>query len=138
MRVMATMQTGVSPIESLDGEDYISLTTFRKDGSPVPTPVWFAVENGTIYVTTLAESYKIKRIRHTPQVTVVPCDVRGNVDKDKTPFAGHATIHPKASAVGEKAGHLLNKKYGLLKRAIDIVNWFRRGEYIFIAITPTN
>jgi PPOX class probable F420-dependent enzyme len=56
---------------------YVSLTTFRRTGVPVSTPVWAAPDGDTRVVWTRADSGKVKRLRHTARVTVGPCDVRG-------------------------------------------------------------
>ena len=56
---------------------YVSLTTFRRSGTAVPTPVWAAPDGDSLIVWTRADSGKVKRLRHTPRVTVAPCDVRG-------------------------------------------------------------
>jgi PPOX class probable F420-dependent enzyme len=56
---------------------YVSLTTFRRTGVPVATPVWAAPDGHSLVVWTRADSGKVKRLRHTSRVTVAPCDVRG-------------------------------------------------------------
>ena len=58
---------------------YVSLTTFRRTGVPVATPVWAAPDGESLIVWTRADSGKVKRLRHTTRVTVAPCDVRGRV-----------------------------------------------------------
>ncbi|GAA2256737.1 PPOX class F420-dependent oxidoreductase [Streptomyces amakusaensis] len=58
---------------------YISLTTFRKDGTGVATPVWFVQEGGKLHVWTNRDSWKVKRLRNDPRVTVTVCDVRGRI-----------------------------------------------------------
>ncbi len=58
---------------------YVSLTTFRRTGAAVPTPVWAAPDGDTLVVWTRADSGKVTRLRHTARVTVAPCDVRGRV-----------------------------------------------------------
>lgn len=63
----------------LQGHKYMSLTTFRKSGKAVPPPIWFAEENGKLYVRTGAHSGKVKRIRNNPQVQLAPCTVRGKI-----------------------------------------------------------
>ena len=69
---------------SLQGQKYINLETFRKNGQGVRTPVWFAgePEQGVpekLYVYSTADSGKAKRIRNNPRVRVAPCDVRGKL-----------------------------------------------------------
>jgi general stress protein 26 len=56
---------------------YLSLTTYRRDGTPVSTPVWFVEEDGRLFVTTTADSYKAKRLRRNPAAMVAPCTARG-------------------------------------------------------------
>lgn len=64
---------------SIRAKKYISLTTFRKTGAGVATPVWFGEENGKLYVMTMSNSGKSKRIRNNPQVLVAHCTIRGKV-----------------------------------------------------------
>ena len=63
----------------LPASRYVSLTTFRRTGEPVATPVWAAPDAEGLVVWTRADSGKVKRLRHTSRVTVAPCDVRGRV-----------------------------------------------------------
>jgi len=58
---------------------YVSLTTFRRTGEPVATPVWAAPDGGSAVVWTRAGSGKVKRLRHTARVTVAPCTARGQL-----------------------------------------------------------
>ena len=69
----------------LSSEPYLSLTTFRRNGTAVPTPVWAAPKDGRLLVWTGAESGKVKRVRHTPAVTVAPCDRGGSLLGDPVP-----------------------------------------------------
>ncbi|WP_199580397.1 PPOX class F420-dependent oxidoreductase [Blastococcus sp. TBT05-19] len=64
----------------LPRSEYVSLTTFRRTGAPVATPVWAAPDGDDLVVWTRADSGKVKRLRHTSRVTVAPCDVRGKVE----------------------------------------------------------
>jgi len=63
----------------LGREQCIALTTFRKTGQAVTTPVWFAERLGTIYVEPHADAGKLKRLRHTARVTLAPCTYSGKV-----------------------------------------------------------
>ena len=56
---------------------YLSLTTYRWDGTPVSTPVWFVEEDGRLFVVTAAHSYKAKRLRRNSAAMVAPCTARG-------------------------------------------------------------
>ena len=63
----------------LDRHRYVSLATFRRNGTEVPTPVWFAAVDGRLYVVSAGDSGKVKRIRSTSRARVAPCDMRGGV-----------------------------------------------------------
>jgi hypothetical protein len=100
-------------------QKYLNLETFKKDGTGVATPLWFAEHDGTIYIYTLANAWKVKRIRNNPRVRIAPCDMRGKLKGD--------WVEAQARIVeGNEAqlGHeLLDKKYGWMKK---IGNWFGR------------
>jgi uncharacterized protein len=64
----------------LDAEPYISLETFKKDGSGVKTPVWCApLDGGRLAVFSAGTAYKVKRVRRDPRFRAAGCDVRGKV-----------------------------------------------------------
>jgi len=62
-----------------DHEKHICLATFKRDGTAVETPVWFAEANGKLYLRTIANSGKVKRIRNNPSVRLAPCTIAGKV-----------------------------------------------------------
>ena len=62
------------------GEKYLNLETYRKNGKAVATPVWFAQDGGVLYIYSLADAGKVKRIRNNPRVRVAPCDMRGKLE----------------------------------------------------------
>lgn len=65
---------------AITDEKYVLLTTFRRNGDAVPTPVWIAaLPDGTAGFTTEIDSGKVKRIRNNPAVTLQPCTMRGRV-----------------------------------------------------------
>jgi len=53
-------------------QKYINLETFRRDGRGVRTPVWFVQDGASLYVRTVADSGKVKRIRNQTQVNISP------------------------------------------------------------------
>src|SRR5882762_11436190 len=73
--------------EGFAGQKYLNLETFKKNGTGVKTPVWFAEDpsagldssDAKLYVYTIGVSGKVKRIRNNPRVKIAPCDVRGRV-----------------------------------------------------------
>jgi len=60
-------------------QKYLNLESVKRDGTPVQTPVWFAEEHGVLYVYTLANAGKVKRIRRNPRIRIAPCTMRGKV-----------------------------------------------------------
>jgi PPOX class probable F420-dependent enzyme len=63
--------------ELLGGRKYCLLTSFRRSGEPVPTPVWFGLAEQRLYFHSEATVGKVKRIKANPRVRVAPCDLRG-------------------------------------------------------------
>ncbi len=74
---------------------YVQLTTFRRTGNPVATPVWVAPAvdgSGDLVVITLDDTGKTKRLTHTPRVELRPCDVRGRVAADAPTYVGEGRV----------------------------------------------
>ncbi|MYW67078.1 PPOX class F420-dependent oxidoreductase [Streptomyces sp. SID8379] len=100
----------MSDIDAVRRATYISLTTYRKDGTPVATPVWqVARGEGELVVVTPADSWKVKRIRRNGAVTVAVCTVRGHVAPDAAVLPGTARLLDEAGTAD--AQKLLAKKY---------------------------
>ena len=93
----------------IQGQKYISLTTFRKTGTGVATPVWFGEEDGKLYVMTISKMGKVKRIRNNPLVQVAPCTIRGKVTGDQ--FAATARLLPPEDFA--RARKTITRKYWL-------------------------
>src|SRR3712207_2567218 len=101
------------------GQKYLNLESFKRDGTPVQTPVWFAEEHSILYVYTLAKAGKVKRIRRNPRIRIAPCTMRGTVIGPW--MEANATIVDATTAAHGHA--LLRQKYGWMKRMGD---WFSR------------
>jgi uncharacterized protein len=96
---------------------YINLRSFKKNGQPVDTPVWFAnVAPDRLVVFTVGTSYKVKRIRRNPNVEIARCDVRGKLKGPWSPAICRAVDHGQEQDRVAKAYDALNAKYGLLMR----------------------
>jgi PPOX class probable F420-dependent enzyme len=93
---------------------YILLTTFRRDGNPVPTPVWVVGDGGSLAVWTSRDTGKVKRIRLDGKVEVAPCDFRGRPFGDSVP--ARARLLPEDET--ERVHDLLIRKYGLRARLV--------------------
>lgn len=97
--------------ETLAHENFIRLTTFRRDGTPVATPVWLAGDGDAIVVVTGADTGKVKRLRHTSRVLVVPCDARGRSKLGAVEVEGLAELLTAPGEIDRAAG-LVRKRYG--------------------------
>jgi len=124
----------------LGREQCIALTTFRKTGQAVTTPVWFAISLGTIYVETHADAGKLKRLRHTARVTLAPCTYSGKVTGSVS--EGNARILTE-SEESTAASVALAKKYGVMRSLYHFVRNARRmlqrkakAGVVYIAIEP--
>jgi uncharacterized protein len=103
-------------IGSLADQRYISLTTFKRDGTPVSTPVWVVSDDGRrLLVWSAAKTWKVRRLRRDPRVLVAPSNFRGRERGER--IQAHAQVVPDP---GLKA--LLRRKYGWQKRAVDLLN----------------
>jgi len=111
----------------ISGQRYISLATFRKNGTPVYTPVWFGEENGRLYVMTAAKTGKAKRLRNNPEVRISPSTIRGKV------------TGPEFSA---RVRFLKPEEFPHAKKLIEAKYWLARVPFLwrntdtYLEITP--
>lgn len=127
----------------LGDEKYILLTTFRRDGTPVSTPVWsVSLDGDTIGFWTSSGSGKAKRLAHTARVTVQPCDARGRLRESTEPIEATARV-----VTGDELAAIKQKviaKYGFqtkLTKALGTIAGIARGKRIpygdrGVVITP--
>jgi PPOX class probable F420-dependent enzyme len=126
-------------LRALGAEKFVLLTTFRKTGEPVRTPVWVALDADRLLVTTAASSGKVKRLRHTARIELVACDARGVVTDAAVTVAAQAEVCDDAATIAALERALLGK-YGLAYRAILGAQRLRgsRTESVAIVITPAS
>jgi PPOX class probable F420-dependent enzyme len=132
--------TAAMGFAAFNGYKYLSLETFKKSGEAVRTPVWFAADPlvnldstaAKIFIYTIGDTAKARRIRNNPRVKIAPCDMRGNI---LGPW-----VDARAEIVtGEQAARgmrLLNKKYFPWKQLLGLFAFFSRRERIAIALHP--
>ena len=106
-------------LAALDRKPYLSLETFRRNGTGVKTPVWFAARNGRLYIFTEASSWKVKRLRNDSRIRVAPCSVRGRVQGDWIDGTGRRIDEP---ALVETAYEALLQKYGWQMRLTNLLS----------------
>jgi uncharacterized protein len=121
---------------------YLSITTYRRDGAGVATPVWFVAERDHLLVMTAAESGKVKRVKRTPFVTVAACSARGKLRG--TPITARAEVLPSIEV--ERVKRLMGRKYRFdlffirpIRALQALLHPERRNEVTTIlSITPTS
>ena len=108
-------------VDDLDRAKYISLTTFKRDGSPVSSPVWVTGTAGSYAFTTGDNTWKIRRLSRNSAVQVQACDMRGRVKADATLYLGTGEVAttPDAIAAAEQA---LSAKYGWQFKATKVAD----------------
>lgn len=120
---MTAQPDAPSPVAALGATPYLLVTTYRKDGRAVPTPVWVVRDGDDLAIWTVRDSGKVKRIRRDGTVRVGPCDVRGRPTGPEVP--GHAVVLDAAGT--ERVRALLKRKYGLMGRVALWGSRLRRG-----------
>ncbi|MET7454123.1 PPOX class F420-dependent oxidoreductase [Streptomyces sp. NPDC005574] len=120
-------------LERLGTGKYLLITSYRKNGTPVSTPVWVVRDGEALGVWTVADSGKVKRIRARGDVLAGPCDVRGNPTGDQLP----ATAELVDQATADRYRRLLAAKYGLTGRLILFGSRLRRGRKGTVGVRVT-
>lgn len=127
---------GVSHFDELARSTFVLLTTYRRNGEAVPTPVWIAPDGERLLVTTGAESGKVKRLGHTSRVTLTPCDMRGKVKKGAVSVEAVAVVDDSAET-REALDAAMLKKYGIqYKIARSRERKDRPAQSVALVITP--
>jgi len=121
-------------VDRLAAGQYVSLVTYKRDGTAVPTPVWVSRDGDRLYVWTQADSGKAKRIRNRGHVQVAPCDQRGRLQGALVDAAARVLDDP---ADIDRVERLHRGKYGVVFRIFQVGGrLFRRGrDYAAIEIT---
>ena len=97
-------------------QKYINLETYKKDGTPVRTPVWFVIDNDLIYVITRDSTGKVKRLRNNQDVRIVLCSFKGEPKGEWIKCKAENITGDEA----DKAIKIRKKKYGMFARLAGI------------------
>lgn len=120
-----------SKLRHFEKQAYLNLHTFRKSGVGVSTPVWFAENQGILYVRTIDGSGKVKRIRNNRKVQVAPCDSRGKLLGEWHEAQAHLVDDPR---IIEQVDRLLDRKYGVQRTLFNWLGRLRKEKGATIAI----
>ena len=125
---------GTAPdFSGFEGNQYAVLVTFRKDGSPVPTPVWFALlGDRRLVIGTDRRTAKVRRIRRDPRARVFPSDPRG---KPLGPAVEGTVRIVEAVNERQEAEEALDRKYGRTRRVYERV-FTRSEDMLHLEVVP--
>jgi PPOX class probable F420-dependent enzyme len=121
----------MTALNPLFGQTYLNLETFRRSGVGMKTPVWFVQDGNTLYIRTIANSGKVKRIRNNGQVNIAPCKVDGALLGEWIP-ASARELHDNDTAM--LVDRLLDKKYGLMKKMFALSSAIQGKKYTVLEI----
>jgi uncharacterized protein len=132
--------SGAMGLAAFRDHKYLSLETFKKSGEGIKTPVWFAAdpaadlagEGALLYIYTIGNTGKVKRIRNNGHVKIAPCTVKG-VPLGEFVDAKAEIVSGEVASQGMK---LLNKKYFPLKQILSFFALFSRRERVVMSIRP--
>ena len=114
-------------LEQFIEQKYINLETYKKDGTPIRTPVWFVIDNDLIYIITRDSTGKVKRLKNNQDVRIVSCSFKG---KPKNGWV-KAKAEKITGEEADKAIKLRKKKYGMSGRLVSL---FRKGNLTVYSI----
>ncbi len=116
-------------MDELGDARYISLTTYKRDGTPVSTPVWIAPAPSGYVFTTGAMTWKARRLRRDPRVRVQRSDARGRVKPDAAVYTGTGVVKEDSASV-TAAEAAIHRKYGWQFQATRVVERIRRALHL--------
>jgi hypothetical protein len=118
-------------LRPFERQNYLNLKTFRRSGVGVATPVWFAEDQGVLYVRTIDGSGKVKRIRNNGSVQVAPCDSRGGLLSEW--LDGRARLVMAQETIAQ-VDRLLDRKYGFQRKMFNLLGRLHKDKGATIAI----
>ena len=120
-------------LEQFSKQKYINLETYKRDNTPVKTPVWFVIDKGLGYIITRESTGKVKRLKNNQNVRVVPCSFKGEIKNE--------WVNGKAQKVtGSEADNVIKlrkKKYGFAVRLSGLFT-SQKGNLVVYSIDLTN
>ena len=114
--------------QSLETGKYINLLTYKKNGEPVSTPVWFIFKDNKIFIRTSNKSGKFKRIKNNKNVKFALCNIRGKIKGEWN--NGFAKLEPNNRWVFSK----INEKYGIFAYLMNFLYKIKKMDIIILSI----
>jgi len=120
-------------LEQFLDQKYINLETYKKDGTPIRTPVWFVIDNDLIYIITRESTGKVKRLKNNQNVRIVPCSFKGEIKSEWVNGKAQKIMGSEADKVIE----LRKKKYGFAVRLSGLFT-SQKGNLVVYSIDLAN
>ncbi|MFN5840792.1 MAG: PPOX class F420-dependent oxidoreductase [Acidimicrobiaceae bacterium] len=108
----------------LDSAKYVSFVTYKKDGTPVATPVWIVPFDGGYAFTTEPDAYKVRRIRHDARATLTVCNMSGKISEGAITHIGSAVVLGDDDA--KKVTKLIEKKYSIGTKLLGVMSLVKK------------
>jgi uncharacterized protein len=124
--------TTLTSFTTLDRNPFIALTTYRKNGAPVMTPVWFVRRDGKIFIWTALKSGKAKRLKHNPCVQLGPSNHSGKLLGALELGQAHFAPKEEYSALDRA----FKAKYGWQVTLFSLIWKIQGHQHTYIEITP--
>jgi PPOX class probable F420-dependent enzyme len=132
-RSLADDEATASGFDHLRGRKYCLLVTYRRTGEAVPTPVWFGLGEGKLYVRTEADAAKVRRIRNDPRARVAPCTARGK--PLGPPAEGRARVLDEQGEIAA-AEAALEANYGLGRKLYECAGGVVEIDAVYLEVAP--
>ena len=120
-------------LEQFSKQKYINLETYKRDNTPVKTPVWFVIDNGLVYIITRESTGKVKRLKNNQNVRIVPCSFKGEIKNEWVNGKAQKIIGSEA----DRAIKLRKKKYGFAVRLSGLFT-SQKGNLVVYSVDLTN
>ncbi|MGA0117770.1 MAG: PPOX class F420-dependent oxidoreductase [Ilumatobacteraceae bacterium] len=104
----------------LDSAKYVSFVTYKKDGTPIATPVWVVPYDGGYAFTTDPTAYKVRRIKNDARATLTVCDMRGKVSEGATTHLGSAVLLNDEQS--KEVAQLVAQKYSIGVKLLGVMS----------------
>ena len=123
----------VDMLEQFSEQKYINLETYKRDNTPIKTPVWFIIDNGLVYIITRESTGKVKRLKNNQNVRIVPCSFKGEIKSEWVNGKAQKIMGSEA----DKVIKIRKKKYGFAVRLSGLFT-SQKGNLVVYSIELTS
>ena len=120
-------------LEQFSEQKYINLETYKRDNTPIKTPVWFVIDNDLIYIITRESTGKVKRLKNNQNVRIVTCSFSGETKNEWV----NGKVQKVTGSEADNVIKLRKKKYGFAVRLSGLFT-SQKGNLVVYSIDLTN